>query len=46
MLYKTNLYEGNYLLLKRNVMTFEQIQSSVESRQKGDFKGDIVIYEV
>ena len=27
-------------------MTFEQIQSSLESRQKGDFKqGDIIIYE-
>ena len=27
-------------------MTFEQIQSSLESRQKGDFKqGDMVIYE-
>ena len=46
-IYKTNLYEGNYLpLFKRNVMTFEQIQSSLESRQKGDFKkGDIVIYK-
>jgi len=46
-IYKTNLYEGNYLpLFKRNVMTFEQIQSSLESRKKGDFKvGDIVIYE-
>lgn len=46
-IYKTNLYEGNYLpLFKRNVMTFEQIQSSLESRQKGDFKkGDIIVYE-
>ena len=45
--YKTNLYEGNYLpLFKRNVMTFQEIQSSLESRKKGDFKeGDIIVYE-